>query len=257
MSTDDDPDAKPKSRTWYRVCATLGILGGTITLCSGFVFLSAPTVLDNADQMSSRGTMKQLSVAAHGYTDTNGRMPGPFVDGELAGHRIPDDPYRRLSWRVALMPYFEHETYYKQLSLSEPWDSQRNTGITSQPILFLADPADARRGNTIHTPYRVFHDNGALWDSDPKRRIGLDKIPDGASNTILIAESTVQVPWAQFNEHRFDPDGPLPELGRASRNTLILAMADGSVRTVKKGVDPNILRAAVTREGGEQLPLDK
>ena len=72
----------------------------------------------------------------------------------------------------------------------------------------------------------------------------------------VIAESTVQVPWAQFNEHAYDPNGPLPELGRESRSKFLVAMADGSVRTVKKSVSPNTLRAAITRAGNDTVGPD-
>ncbi len=251
----EDPDAKPKSRTWYRVCATLGVIGGTITLCSGFFFVISPIVQDSAARMSSTSNMKQIGLAVHNYHYALDTMPGPFLDDTVdRSVRVPDMPSARLSWRVTILPYLESDPTYKQINKSEAWNGPNNGPLLNRHWRTFADPVD---GKTSFTPYRVFHDNGALWDSDPKRRVALDKIPDGAANTVLIAESTVQVPWAQFNEHRFDPDGPLPELGRASRNTFLLAMADGSVRTVKKGVDPNILRAAVTRDGNEPLGFDR
>ncbi len=251
----DDPDAKPKSRTWYRVCATLGILGGTITLCSGLLWLAEPMIREPSARMQSTSNMKQIGLAVHNYHDALDTLPGPFLDDTVdRSVRVPDVPSARLSWRVTILPFLEADPTYYQVQKSEPWNGPNNGPLLDIHWRTYADPLD---GKTSFTPYRVFHENGALWDSDPKRRIAIDKIPDGSANTIMIAESTVQVPWAQFNEHPFDPNGPLPELGRASRNTFFLAMADGSVRVVKKSVSPNILRAALTREGGEQLPLDQ
>jgi Protein of unknown function (DUF1559) len=249
---DDDFDVEPKSRRLYHLFAALAIIGGTITLCTGFFFLMSPMVAEKAARMSSTSNMKQLALAAHNSNDSMDEMPGPFVDGEMA-RTIPEDPTLRLSWRVALLPYIEASHLYSDIALTEAWDSPTNRPVTNTHYRPFADPLD---GKSTLTPYRVFYDNGALWDTDPKRRVALDKIPDDAANTIMIAESTAQVPWAQFNEHPYSPDGPLPELGRATRNTFLVAMADGSVRSVKKTVAPHILRAAVTRDGGEPVGPD-
>jgi hypothetical protein len=250
----DDPDAKPKSRVVYRWCVTLGLIGTLIGVCSGAWLALREIVRPLAGQQTSKNRSRQMQIAVATYSEAYDRMPGPFLDVTVErGATIPEKPSDRLSWRVTLLPYIESSAVYRTVNKSEAWN-----GPTNGPLLggYHMVYSDHEGGPQTHTPYRVFHDNGALWDSDPKRRISLDKIPDGASNTILIAESTVQVPWAQFNEHPFDPNSPLPELGRASRNTFFLAMADGSVRVVKKSVSPNILRAAVTREGGEQLAAD-
>jgi len=250
----DDPDTKPKSRVLYRWCVTLGVIGCMIGVCSGAWLALREIVRPLAAQHTSKNRLRQLQIAVANYSESNDLMPGPFLDETAErGAVIPERLTDRLSWRITLMPYLESGSVYSQVKKSEAWD-----GTTNRPLLggYHLVYSDHEGGPVSHTPYRVFHDNGALWDSDPKRRIPLNKIPDGGSNTILIAESTVQVPWAQFNEHLFDPNGPLPELGRASRDTFFVAMADGSVRMVKKSVSPNILRAAVTREGGEQLPPD-
>jgi hypothetical protein len=249
---DPDPDEKPKSRTAYRWCVTLGITGTLIGVCSGLVVFASIPIRDAAARMTTSGQMKQLSLSVHNYHDSMDVMPGPFLDGDLADHTIPADPARRLSWRVSVLPYIEAHDLYRRLNRSEAWDGPTNRPLTSTHYKPLSDTLD---GKTSLSPYRVFFDNGALWDSDPARRLRLDKIPDGSANTILIAESTIQVPWAQFNEHAYTPDGPLPPLGRPSRNVFLVAMADGSVRAVKKSVDPSILRAAVTRDGGEPPPF--
>lgn len=252
--TEDDLDAKPKSRVWFRLCVTLGVIGGVIGLSSGLWLALREIVKPLAAQQQSRNNVKQIAIALHNINDVYGHMPGPFLDTAVEPKMtLPDIPADRLSWRVSILPYLESDPTYSRVNKSEAWNGPTNRSLLDRDWKVFADPEDHP---TSLTPYRVFHDNGALWDSDPKRRLPLDRIPDGASNTILIAESTVQVPWAQFNEHQFDPNGSLPELGRASRNTFFLAMADGSVRVVKKSVAPNILRAAVTRDGGEQLPAD-
>lgn len=258
MSTEDDPDATPPNpetrRLGLRLCLTLGVIGAVIGCCTFLPPLVQEVLKPFAAEQTSKNNLHQLQLAMHMYDGTNSRMPGPHFDG--GGHQgivIPENPTDRLSWRVMMIPYLESTSLYSQVNFSEAWNGPNNGPLLNTCWHTYADPLD---GKTSFTPYRVFYDNGALWDSDPKKRVALKDIPDGSSNTILIAESTVQVPWAQFNEHAYDPTGPLPELGRASRNTFLVAMADGSVRAVKKSVSANTLRAAVTRAGGESLGAD-
>ena len=107
-----------------------------------------------------------------------------------------------------------------------------------------------------NTRFRCFYDNGALFSTNPKDRVSISAIPDGSSNTILFAESGERVPWAQFNEWAYDPAAPPPPLGHPARDVILVAMADGSVRMVKKTVSPATLNAAITRKGGDTLGPD-
>ncbi|MCP2784480.1 DUF1559 domain-containing protein, partial [Salmonella enterica subsp. enterica serovar Typhimurium] len=57
------------------------------------------------------------------------RLPSPVVYKGGSTHLQPgkneeNKPY--LSWRVALLPYLEHDHVYKQFKLDEPWDSEHN-----------------------------------------------------------------------------------------------------------------------------------
>lgn len=252
--TADDSNAPPKPKQLHRTILVLGLIGGAIGLCSGlsFVFQHFGPIL--GAEVRSQSNLKQIGLAVHTYSGAERRMPGPFLDDHARDQfPIPENPSDRLSWRVVVLPYIEASPIYVKINKSEVWNSPTNGPLLDHHRSTFADPLD---GKTSFTPYRVFYDNGALWDSDPKRRLALDKVPDGSSNTILVVESTVQVPWAQFNEHPYGPNGSLPELGRASRNTFIVVMVDGSVRTVKKTVNPATLNAAITRAGNDTVGTD-
>ena len=206
--------------------------------------------------MSASSNMHQICLSAHNYNDSNGKLPGPFVDKVEYGPPVtpPSDPSKRLSWRVAMLPYLEQDNLYKRLDLNQAWDSATNQPVSSTAIKTFGDPMDPADTNTR---YRCFYDNGALWDSDPAKRISISNIPDGSSNTILFVETTDRVPWAQFNELKFDPNGGPPALGHDKRDVFLVGMADSSVRFVKKTVDPAVLKAAITRAGGEKVNLDE
>jgi hypothetical protein len=54
----------------------------------------------------------------------------------------------------------------------------------------------------------------------------------------------------------YDPDSPLPRLDCLFHDGLRLAVADGSVRFIRKDIGETTLRAAITRNGGETLGPD-
>ena len=106
------------------------------------------------------------------------------------------------------------------------------------------------------TPYRVFVGGGALFDPDGKP-VRFTDIKDGSSNTIMLVHAADQVPWAQPRELPYSPTAPLPALGHKSLTTgTNVAMADGSVRFLKTGTPEHVIRAMITKAGGEQVPLD-
>ena len=54
----------------------------------------------------------------------------------------------------------------------------------------------------------------------------------------------------------FERSNPLTALGHANRNTFTALMVDGSVRTVRKTINPDTLKAAIIRNDGIVISLD-
>ena len=63
-------------------------------------------------------------------------------------------------------------------------------------------------------------------------------ITDGLSNTILAVEWQGNVPWTKPDDIPFDPNGAVPALGGFWPDGFNVLMCDGSVRTIKKQIDP-------------------
>jgi prepilin-type processing-associated H-X9-DG protein len=78
-------------------------------------------------------------------------------------------------------------------------------------------------------------------------------ITDGTSNTILAVEADRDVPWTKPDDIPFGPNGQLPKLGGFDPNGFNALFGDGSVRFIKGSVLPHILRALITRNGGEVI----
>ncbi len=85
-----------------------------------------------------------------------------------------------------------------------------------------------------------------------------DDVPDGTSNTLLVGTVTERFkPWA----HPANVRNPALGLNRSPDgfaappgwHGAAFAMCDGSVRTISRNIDPEVLRQLATAAGGEQV----
>lgn len=183
----------------------------------------------------------------HSYGDRNGSFPPAAV--------VSREGKPLLSWRVLILPFIEQQELYNQFRLDEPWDSPHNIQLLpSMPGTFL--PFDGRTTDEPNTTFfRVFVGNGAAFEWNRGLSIR-DEFPDGTSNTVLIIQAAEAVPWTKPDELEYSPNRPLPKLGGIFRNTFQVALANGQVQSVPDSVSETTLRAAITRNGGDQLGKD-
>ncbi len=85
---------------------------------------------------------------------------------------------------------------------------------------------------------------------------GIRDFTDGTSNTILAVEAGRDIPWTKPEDIPFDFKAPLPELGGFLENGFNALFADGSVRFLKTSIQPHVLKALITRDGGEVVSSD-
>ncbi len=169
-------------------------------------------------------SLKQIGLAFVNANDTLGGTPIGIADksGKIG-----------LSWRVAILPYIEQDNLYQEFKLDEPWDSENNKKLISKmPKIF----APARSDTFGYTFYRSFSGKDTVMPPPTqaltagKTVVGpkLSNIPDGASNTFLVAEAYDPVIWTKPDELAFTPGSP-PKLGGGVFSTGFCAlMADCS-----------------------------
>jgi RNA polymerase sigma factor (sigma-70 family) len=185
------------------------------------------------------------------------QMMGGAMPGMGGGRRASPSFSGRalLSWRVALLPFLEQDALYKQFKLNEPWDSPHNKKLVAKMPAVYAGPQEAGKGNATGTRYQVFVGGGAAFEKH--RGMQMPDIPDGTSNTILIVESARLVPWTRPEDLPFDPDLPLPDLGNPAEGSFNAAFCDGAVHTIKRSAGEDLIRAAITRAGGEVMDTNQ
>ena len=81
-------------------------------------------------------------------------------------------------------------------------------------------------------------------------------ITDGTSNTLLAVEARREVPWTKPEDIPFDPQVDLPQLGGFTPDGFNVVFCDGSVRYIRKTINPIVLKALITRAGGEVISSD-
>jgi Protein of unknown function (DUF1559) len=234
---------------WSPAVALAALIAGSL------MFPAIDNLREGARSANCR--LVQIALAFHNYNDAHG--------GFLPGQAIRSSAGRPLlSWRVAILPYLEQQELYKRFHLDEPWDSPHNLALlTDIPLIYRPHPNVVADPNT--TLFQVFVGPGTPFGTDAP---GIPRtFVDGTSNTILVAEASVGVPWTKPADLVYDPHGPLPRLGKVLREDRLLfrvkqpttfrvALADGSGHSVSKSVSESTLRAAITCAGGEQLGPD-
>ena len=220
-----------------------GVYGSGIGI--GLLLPAVQKVREAAARAQGQNNLKQVGLAMHNYESAYGHLPTAAIC-DKAGKPL-------LSWRVAVLPFIEQENLYRQFKLDEPWDSETNKKlIPLMPKVYATPRFDAGEGKTV---YKVFVGKGALFETNKK--VNFVAITDGMSNTIMAVEGGEAVTWTKPDDIAFDPN-KLPSLSLPNGVPMIsVLMGDGSVRAVNAaGLQPNVLKALITRDGGEVVGID-
>lgn len=234
--------------------ATLGIYLGVFSTVLGLVF---PLVLyqfndtldrKNRIRASQVNNLTRIAQALGQYESTHGTLPPPVTCDEQ-GRPL-------LSWRVLILPFLGEEPLYRRFRLDQPWDSPANKPLRRQmPGAYLA----ADEWVFAATRYKLIVTRGKqrpasmFVDGEGSR---LAEITDGPENTIMVVELGEPVPWTMPEYVEFFPDGPaslsVRPVGRGD-GFFPAVMGDGTLRRIPDGLDRVLLRALITRDGGEPV----
>lgn len=162
-----------------------------------------------------------------------------------------------LSWRVHLLPFLGQEKLYKEFHLDEPWDSPHNKKLMVRMPAVYQGPS-RKLNDEGKTIFLIPVGKEVAFTGGPERRLFPKDFTDGTSNTILIVEAddAHAVPWTKPEDLKINLDNPQHGLGGHFPELFLVAMADGSVRMIAKGISKTTLRSAFTPAGGEALGSD-
>ena len=306
-------DARRDGFTLIELLVVIAIIAVLI----GLLLPAVQKVRDAATRLQCKNHLKQVGLATHNYESARGGLPprGRF-----------SVPY--CGWGVYLLPYIEQEPLAKLYRFDRNFWDAANASAVGQPVRIFTCPGvpDGRAVMIVtdddapvvgvqtgvlgavgdyHAPNGV----DAFWWAADRRAAALDEenapalalaterritaIPDGTSNTLLVAETTGRPdhwvrgrkqptnaglrfpnwwgPWASYNSTIFKTwsgdglteNGPCTVNCNNSRGIYSphagganIALVDGSVQTVREGLDRDVFAGLVTRAGGETISAD-
>lgn len=211
-------------------------------------------LLKQAEVSKAQNSLKLIAIAMHNYADSNsGILPAHAIYAKDLGN-ASGKPL--LSWRVAILPYLEQGNLFNQIRQNEPWDSPHNRQFWYQMPKIYAMRGVKQPGMTS---LQVFTGKDTLFPgASPGLKIGT--LPDGTTNTILIAEGREAVNWMEPR----DIDLNTPQEWITVRDRLanwdgrgfLVGLGDGSVRHLRPEISNATLKAAINPADGVTLGKD-
>jgi prepilin-type processing-associated H-X9-DG protein len=198
----------------------------------------------------SLSQLRQMAISAVNHERFKGTLPpGASMD-----------EYGRLlhSWQAHLLPYIEGGTLHGQIDFKKSWDDPRNREVFQSEVNDYRSPLTVRQRQPSHddTGYALSDYAANVHVMGPRPPIRTDGISDGASRTILMGEvSENRKPWG-FPANWRDPAlgiNRTPDGFGApwKRGGVHFAFADGHADFLSEDIDPEVLRALSTPNGGE------
>jgi prepilin-type processing-associated H-X9-DG protein len=246
---------------------TVGIVAGTLLLfVAGICIIVAvhesywlltskhPWMMSGAREairrMVSSNNLKQIGLAAHNYAQERQELP--------PGGTMNEYGEMQHSWETLLLPYIEGNTLRPDLSV--PWYHPRNAECFKTEVQGFLDPTFGSEHRTDARGYALSHYAVNCRVMGPNFGISIKDVTDGLGNTIMAGEVADRFkPWGDPVNWRDpalgvnnSPDG----FGSPHAGGLYFLFMDGSVRWTSKAIDPQVLRALSTPNGGEKVPED-
>ena len=268
--------AAPKagSRGWFCAAPRRGftlvellVVIAIIGLLTAMLLPAVQAAREAARRAQCLGNLRQISMALHNYHATHGTFPPGGIEPRFSrrhAHR------RQLAWSAMLLPFLEQSAVHGSIDFGKPFDAQENAAAAAVVLPIYICPSTPRNEYLIEgrgpTDYGgIFGERITSPNNPPKgvmlydRAISLAEIPDGASNTLIVAEDA-NWPDGQWINARnvFEVAFPInraPGFENDIRSQhpggAQMALCDGSARFVSESIDLRVLAALCTRAGGE------
>ena len=245
------------------VIAIIGIL-------IGMLLPAIQSVRESARSIVCRNNLRQMGLALQNYHSTFMHFPAGVTGWRPFGSA--DQSKLNLAWSVFILPQLEQENLYRQLDLSQAYDSPANHDAATQPVSVYQCPS-ATGGPTKDDALGVINYGGIYGErinsrNDPPKGcmifddpISISDVTDGTSNTLIVSEDS-QFSDGQWINGRnvFDQAFPInsaPAFENDIRSNHAGGangvFADGHVQFLSETIQLYTLGGICSRASGETL----
>jgi hypothetical protein len=189
-------------------------------------------------------------------TTTSDRFQQEFRCPHCAGVMAVPQLGPAHSWLTLILPFMDQQPLYQSVDLKRAWDDPVNARAMGTIVPLYLNPS-LRGPQVLDDGTAAAHlaVNSHVIRHD--RPMQVRDFTDGLSNTFLIGQVDDGLhAWGSPRNHR-DPvnglDGGPEAFGSPHTGMVHVLLGDGAVRGISTNIDPAVLKALATPDGGEAV----
>ncbi|MFH5804542.1 DUF1559 domain-containing protein [Alienimonas sp. DA493] len=249
------PAEPPPKQPW----TPLRILGWAVAGLAGATFfnvmllplwgLSVQTRRIHSHATIAQNDVKNQALAVTNYHTGHGAFPPHGGDAD------PDAP--PVAWMTAILPMMDQRALHRSIDFTQPFDAPANAAAFSTAVRSYTSPyvGDAPLSSGLAPAHYAGNELVFLPD------LTLDAVrqADGLTRTIMLAEVNAETgaptAWgdpANLRSASAPINGPTG-FGANSPGAIVVGFCDGRVTNFNSEIDPAVLAALGTPDGGETV----
>ncbi|MCA9007628.1 MAG: DUF1559 domain-containing protein, partial [Planctomycetaceae bacterium] len=245
-SQTDTPSPPKNSKTSLIIILAVVGVGGifVVGILLALLLPAVQQAREAARRSHSKNNLKQIGLALHNYHETHGILP--------PGGTLTIDGAPSQSWETFILPFMGEAPLYNKIDFDYAWNSPANQGIFTNEMPFYLNPNIEEKVSPEGLPLSHYVGNELLMS--PNHGDRFRQVKDGLAYTIMAFEVGENFkPWGDPTNFADPADriGPPNRPSTTGGNQVL--MGDGSIRFVSENIDPAILKALSTPDGGERI----